>query len=316
MNLLVNYVAQPRRSSPLNLAVARVIVCFYAAWKVATYPFSGLRDLPESLFLSNPLAPQNNFLALPGDLLRWLPWEQATIVVCLSLVAIGWRTGFSACVAALLLAHLSGLNYLIVNEKTFLLTVYFLVLYGIYRAEDPLRLDSLRTPRRPPPSSSRTKDYPMSALRLFLIVFSLIYFFAGVAKWKGGGMSLAWADADNLRLILQHNALYHLHETPRAAAWLLRQDGLLAAAGLTTLLLEFGFFLAVLARAPIAPFVLGLCGMHLAIVATMHLNYFTDMAVFHALFLPWDDLAARCAPGRRLLARIQRPAVTSAVEVS
>lgn len=302
MTLFVNYVARPTRSSPVNLAVARVIVCVYAGWKVSTYPFSGLRDFPGSLFLTNPLAQQNRFFAQPPGVLAWIPWEQAAIVVCLAMVAIGWRTGFAAAIGALLLAHLSGLNYLIINEKTFLLTVYFLIFYGIYRAEDPLRLDAPRnaSPPAPPNPTNPPAAHRMSALRLFLIAFAAIYFFAGFSKWKSGVMGLAWADADNLRLILQHNALYHLHETPRAAAWILESDFLLASGGLATLFLELGFLVAVLARAPIAPFVLGLCGLHLAIAATMHLNYFTDMAVFHALFVPWDALAARCAAGRRL----------------
>lgn len=304
----LNYQRVRTRPGALNLAVARVLVCLYAAWKVATYPFPALAHFPPFLFLANPLAPQNHAFALPPALLGWVPAEQTAIVICLLLVALGWQTGLAAALGALLLAHLSGLNYLLVNERTFLLTVYFLILYALWRHDDPFRLDALLAARRatpfagsPAPSPAVAgapprREHPHHALRLFQVAFALIYFFTGIAKLRGGGFSLAWASADNLRLILQHNALYHLHELPRAAAWMLDQNLLLAAAAGTTLALELGFLPALLLRAPITPFVVGLAGMHLAILATMHLNYFTDMVVFFAVFLPWDHWLGSALP--------------------
>jgi hypothetical protein len=300
MSLFVNYVAHPARSTPLNLAVARILVCLYAAWKVGTYPFGGLADFPAFLFLDNPLAQQNNFFAMPHAWLRFIPLEQALIVVCLLLVALGWRVGVTAFLGAFLLAHLSGLNFLIINEKTFLLTIYFLIFCGLFRKYDGLTpgdLKRLLAGTTAPPRSTGT-DFPMPALRAFLVTFSLIYFFTGVAKWQGGGLSLAWANAENIRIIVQSNALYHIHETPLVASWIMPHDAIFAGAGLLTLLLELGFVAAVLARWSITPFILGLACMHAGILATMHLNYLSDMAVFYAVFIPWDSLVARLARRR------------------
>lgn len=292
MRIFVNYVASPGRATPLNLAVARIIVGLYAAWKVATYPFAGIRDFPHFLLLANPLAPQNAFFARASGTLAWIPAAQLAIVLCLIVFASGRWTRLAAGGGALLLAGLSGLNYLIVNERTFLLTVYFLIFYGLYCSADRGRLE-VRSCRSGASTRDAAPRYPLSALRLFQIVFAAIYFFTGVAKIKGGGMSLAWADAANVRLVLQHNAVYHLHEMPRVAAAILPHDAILGGIGIATLALELGFLPALLLRAPIGPFALGLVGMHLGILATMHLNYLTDMAVFFALFVAWDDLAVR-----------------------
>lgn len=295
MSLFINYMARPERSSPVNIAAARILVGLYAAWKVGTYPFAELAGFPALLFTQHDLAAQNYFFAAGPGWFRFIPVEQTLIVICLLLVAVGWRTGVTAFTAALLLAHLSGLNYLISNEKTFLLYIYFLILYGLYHQHDPLTLDRLLAHRSrrdadPAPPSAR---YPMPALRLFLLVFSLVYFFTGVAKWQGGGHSLAWAAPENIRLIVHKNALYHIHEWPPLAEALMSYDIVFALAGALTLLLELGFFVAVILRGPITPFILGLAGMHAGILATMQLNYLADMAIFYAVFLPWDDLITR-----------------------
>lgn len=308
MSLFINYWARPRRASPLNLMVARMLVGLYAAWKVGTYPFAELASFPPFLFLENELARQNTFFAPSPEYLSLIPWEQALLVVCLLLVAAGWRLGLTAGLSAALLAHLSGLNYLIINEKTFLPIVYFLIFCGLYRHQDSGTWDRWRRSRGQAPESLKASLlqhnagpppaalYPPSALRAFLLTFSLIYFFTGWAKWCGGGHGWAWAAAENVRLIVQKNALYHIHEMPPAASLVMPHDLAFAVMGNATLLLELGFVLAVLARLPITPFILGLAGMHAGILATMQLNYLTDMLPLYALFLPWDGLARRLAP--------------------
>ncbi len=304
LKAFINYVATPARDTPLNLAVARELVSLYAAWKVGTYPFSSLATFPDFLFADSRWAPQNAFFAGCADGLPWIPLEQGLVVVCLLLVAIGWRLGVTSFLSALLLAHLSGLNYLISNEKTFLLTIYFLIGLGLYRHQDVLTLDRWKTGRTirggdlhaalhaPQPPAC-----PMHALRFFLVVFGLIYFFTGWAKFLGGHGSLQWAAAENIRLVIHKNALYHIHQWPAAAAALLPHDLPFAVAGGLTLLLELGFILAILLRRPITPFVAGLFVMHSGILATMHLNYLTDMAVFYAVFLPWDTWSRRLGRG-------------------
>ena len=294
MKGFINYVATPTRNTPLNLAVSRVLISLYAAWKVGTYPFAALRDYPPFLLADCRWAPQNTFFAWPSAVVAWIPWEQGLTVLCLLLVAAGWRLGLTTFAAAFLLSHLAGLNFLISNEKTFLLTIYFLIGIGLYRQHDTLTLvrrwshDSVR---------ATNKETPMSALRFFQVVFGVIYFFTGWAKFIGGHYSLHWAAAENIRLVIHKNALYHIHQWPAAAAAILPHDLPFALAGGITLALELGFIVAILLRLPITPFILGLLGMHSGIFATMHLNYLADMAVFYAAFLPWDAWLTKPAQG-------------------
>ena len=285
MTLFVNYVAHPGRGSTLNLTVARVLVCLFAAWKVGTYAFTGLTAFPAFLFAESPVV-QNRWLAPMQGCPAWVAWEQAATVLCLLLVAAGWRVRLSAFAAAALLTHLAGLNLLLVNEKTFLFPVYFLILYALLAPGDRVAIAR---------EGASVPEYRLHTLRWFLVVFSLIYFFTGLAKLQGGDLTLAWAGAENIRIILQHNALTHLHVQPAAASWIVGYDALLAAIGGVTLFLELGFLVAVLCRWPIAPFVLGLACMHTGILATMHLNYLTDMLVCYAVFVPWDSLRAFAA---------------------
>ena len=286
MRGFINYVATPTRNTPINLAVSRVLISLYAAWKVGTYPFTGISTYPPFLLADCRWAPQNEFLAWPSAMMSWIPWEQGLIVICLLLVAAGWRLGLTTFAAAFLLSHLAGLNFLISNEKTFLLTIYFLIGIGLYRQHDTLTLvrrwsqGSVRSPN---------EKIPMNALRFFQVVFGLIYFFTGWAKFIGGHYSLHWAAAENIRLVIHKNALYHIHQWPAVAAAMLPHDLPFALAGGIALALELGFIVAILLRLPVTPFILGLLGMHSGIFATMHLNYLSDMAVFYAAFLPWDE---------------------------
>jgi len=283
----VNYLAHPVRSSPLNLIVARVIISLYALWKIGTYPFGGLADFPEFLFMADTHAVQNQFFAFPQPPVEWVRWEQGIICLCLVLFGLGWRTGLTSVLAAFLLSHLSGLNYLIATEKTFLPIIYFLILYGLFRHELEGR----------PGVEAGARKYRMSCLTWFLVGLSLLYFFTGFAKFKGGGWSFDWAAGSNLRAILWHNAMYHIHETPPVMAWLLPHGLVCTIIGWSTMALELGFAVAVLMRRSITPFVLGLAGMHAGIVLTMQVNYLGDFGVLYLTLIPWDDVVARWRRG-------------------
>lgn len=285
MTFFVNYMAFPCRRTTFNLTVARMLICAYGIWKVGSYPFGGLADYPMFVFTAEPLAAQNFFFAMPVSWLSLVVWEQAAICACLFLLGIGWRIGLMSFLAAFLLSHLSGLNYLIVNEKTFLPIIYFLILYGLFRGEQQTNASGM----------GDRAGCRLSCLRWFLLTLSLIYFFTGYAKLLGGGMSFDWASAANIRGIIQHNAIYHIHQLPRVADWVLSHDILCAMMGWSAMLLELGFVVAVLCRGSITPFILGLFAMHLGILLTMQLNYLTDMGILFLVFVPWDDIRTRIA---------------------
>jgi hypothetical protein len=277
LTLFVNYFARPERTFVFNLTMARIIICIYGMWKIATYPFSGMVGYPEFMFMSDLRATNNYFFNLPESWLWIIPWEQTAIVFLLALVCIGWRIGITAFLAALLLSHLSGLNYLLISDKTYLPIIYFLILFGIYRHEN----------------DGESRSFKLSPLKWFLLLHSLLYFFTGVAKIKGGGLDMEWAYAENIRRILQLNALSHISEMPAVAAWVIPSDSICLLLGIGTLFLELGFFVAVLARLNITPFILGLAAMHIGILLTMQVNYFTDMGVLFLLMVPWDEVRER-----------------------
>lgn len=284
MSLFINYVAHPERTSPFNLTMSRIIISIYGIWKVATYPFRGLSTYPAFAFTADAFTTPVHFLASIKLSAGLIAAEQAAVCILLVMFGLGWRTGLSAFLAAILLSHIAGLNYLLVNEKTFLPIIYFLIFFALFRDEE-------KTPVRGEDASPGR--YRMTSLALFLVVLSLIYFFTGWAKVKGGGLSLAWAEGANIKAILHHNSLYHIHTYPDVTSWLLSRSVWCSLLGISTLLLELGFVVAVLGRLPITPFVIGLAGMHAGIVLTMQVNYLSDMAALYLIFLPWDDWTSR-----------------------
>lgn len=306
MTIFINYFARATRASSLNLAVARVIICLYGAWKVATYPFVDLAGWPAFIFQAHRLA-----RFTPGGMQAWwIIGEQILIVACLLLVAIGWRRAWAIPIGACLLAHLAVLNYPIVNEKTFLPIVYFLIFYGLFRQTDSFTWDRYReSSQRGAAELQASLQNPrpaagveLNSLKWFLVTLGLIYFFTGWCKIRIGQLDqfAAWAVPENMRLILEHNALYHIHHVPPLMEWLRTHPWALWPMGLGTLVLELGFVVAILARRRITLFMFALAAMHLGILLTMGLNYLSDMAILYLAFVPWDSVVARLSRGRSL----------------
>lgn len=306
MNAFINYFANDTRPSSLNLAVARVIVCFYAAWKVATYPFTGLADWPVFFFQNDAIARFTLF----GLNAWWIATEQFLIVACLFLVAVGWRRVWAIAIGVCLLAHLSAINHAVINEKMFLPIIYFLIVYGLFRQADSFTWDRYReSAHRGGTELQASLQNPrgatgvrLAALKWFLLTLGLIYFFTGWCKLRILHIDrfADWAAPENMRLMLEHNALYHIHHVPPLMEWLRTHEWLFLPMGVGTLALELGFLAAILARRRITFFVLGLAAMHLGILLTMDLNYLSDMAILYLAFVPWDSLSARLSRGRSL----------------
>ena len=303
--MFINYFRSARRSTCLNLAIARIIICFYCIWKVSTFPFGELAAFPEAFF-------EGNSHAILGMWRFTHPWiliaEQVVAVVCLIFVMVGFRTGFFSFVAALLITHLAGLSFAVTAYKTFLLPAYFLIFYGIYRTQDLLTVDHFCSMGSVPQghlnqrlqSAESAPAATLSALKWLLLCMAAIYFFTGFGKFKVAGWDFDWAAAENIRLSLLHNAINRGISLPPLGGLLLEHPWILGLMGAGTLLLELGFVVVVLCGGPITPFILGLAGMHFGILLTMHVNYLTDMMFIYAAFLAWDSLAGRLQRGRNL----------------
>lgn len=299
--LLVNYYAQPERETPFNLAVARVMLGLYLIWKLASYQLERLQEFPVFLFTDHRFGV---FLLSP-EWLQWLPWERNLAIVLLLLFVLGWRLAWSSFFSALLIAHMIALHYVVTNSgTTFLPGVYALLLWGIFRHTDELSLDGRR--RRKLSASHEVavqRPADMAILKWLLVILATTYFLTGFWKLRGAGAE--WATADNLNRMLHFEALMHLREVPPAAQLLLDHPTLSWLSAVATLVLECGFLLAVLLRAPIAPFILGLGTMHALIFFSMEIFFF-DQYLLYLLFVPWDRVWERI--------RGRRAAVTAALE--
>lgn len=290
MEWFVNYWHEPRRATSLNIALARIFVCLLAAWKVTAYPFSGVAAFPADLVNSGAPGLWSVWPAYG----QWIGWEQAIAVICLLGCAFGLAPGFTAITAAAIISHLTAVVWPICNEKTWLPTVYFLLLYGLLRHEDHYvvwprpRARSALDPGRE--GASPVRGATLDSLRWFLITLALVYFFAGLHKLRSGGWAIEWASPVNMSRMLEDRALCRGTPLPPAAAWLAHSPLMLSAVGSATIVLELGLLAAVLSNRLLTPCFLGLALMHLGIHATMSVNYFTDMGAMYLVFVPWDSL--------------------------
>lgn len=276
------------------MTVARVILCSYVAWKLAVFPFFRVPAIPPALYAGNALT----FFPF----LRWgnpaaFLIEQAIGVVALACCACGFFPRASSFIAAMVLTHLSGVSFAAVNEKLFLPFAYFLIFFGIYGGGR----------REGTTPDSEAAPCHLEPLRWLLLALALIYFFTGYCKVRGGGWTLPWASPENQARLLLHVAAVRGIPVASEAGILFDNPWMLRITGLVTLALELGFLPAVLAGWSITPFIVGLAGMHLAILFTMDVDYFSSMAVLYAAFFAWDRLAERVGLVHRALAARAAP---------
>lgn len=292
MEGFVNYWHQPRRATSLNLGVARVFVCLLAAGKVFAYPFAGIAEYPTELVEAG--AP--GLWALWPGYGHWIAWEQCFAVVCLIACALGIAPGFTAVTAAAIISHLTAVVWPVCLEKTWLPTVYFLLLYAVFRHEDRLRIWTAQkigdaAVSRRTGSDPSAQATGLHSLKWFLVTISLIYFFAGLHKLENGGWSIEWVSPVNMSRMIEKRAFMRGNPVPPLGAWLQQSPIMLGVVGSTSVALELGLLVSVLTNRLLTPCLLGLAAMHLGIWGAMSLNYFTDMGAMYLVFVPWDSLA-------------------------
>ncbi len=290
MDWFVNYWHSPSRSTSLNLAIARFWVCSLAALKVMAYPFAGVSAFPPELF------PAHAQVFWPQTMQhgQWIGWEQTLVTCCLGACAIGVAPGITAFLSAFLLSHLTALVWPISFEKTWLLAIYFLLLYGLYRHDDHLVFwpkkspDGSRFSREPEPA--KTDGVQLNALKWFLVTIAVIYFFTGLHKLNEGGWKVEWASSLNMTRMLERRAYTRGEILSPLSQWLVSHPFLLGGLGWGTLTLELGLLVAVFTNRLLTPCLLGLAFMHLSIWDSMRVNYFTDFVAMYLVFIPWDTI--------------------------
>lgn len=314
--MVLNYLRTRERDSPVNLAVARVGLGAYLVWKLVWYEPRLWTDLPFVGFAGYVWA------IPPGTVLvaeKWLA------IAALLAFAVGYRIRWTGLVASLLVFHLASVRFT-VNTSGGTTALFFaasmLVFFALYSHEDDLSLDALRRtgtrpigtltaflkrdrdaagrsvgPAAPSRGSARSttaaftdaaaavpRSFRTTPLLYSQLLLAVIYFGAGLAKVIRGGPG--WVAPDNLsRIILVRNELNAMPVD--VGYWVIQYPGLVSLLAVGTIVLELGLLVALLARWPVWPVVVGIVGMHLAILPTMGMFFFDPLVLF-ALFVPWD----------------------------
>ena len=306
MTFFLNYLRSDQRATCLNLAIARLVLCTYGIWKVASYPYVAAVSFPVDFLAWDAGKVLGAFRwASP----HWMALEQGVTIVLLVSCALGFARAFSSFTAAFLITHMSGLAFAAENEKSILNLTFFLIFYGIFRRADLISLDVYLGYRKSTSAELKSvlqkpresRPVRLEALKWFLVTLALIYFFTGFSKWQAGGWTLAWGSWENIRLAILNNAVGRTLAISPVGEFLAGQPLLLSIAGYGTLFLELGFLPAVLLGLPITPFIVCLAGMHAVILLAMDVNYLADMVFFYAAFFAWDSLAARMQARRNLM---------------
>lgn len=183
--------------------------------------------------------------------------------------------------------------------------MYFLVLFGLYREQDELSVDGLRQDGTVSISALRARiesplreSYPMTALKWNLLVVSVVYLGSGFDKLVESG--IGWAAPDNLSRILLVWTTLNTHPIPLGEA-VLEFPVVVGIAAASTLILEVGLIVAVLAGVTIVPFALGIIGMQ-AVVGIALGPFFRRVRLFRDV----RRLGQALRPGRAMATKRYR----------
>ncbi|MWG33672.1 DCC1-like thiol-disulfide oxidoreductase family protein [Halomarina oriensis] len=293
---VVNYFGSAERETPLNLALARVLVAAVVVWRVVWIDWFEVTEAPYVLF------EEYRFFLPPDPLV--LVAEQWLLVAALLAVAVGYRLRLSTFLAAVLLGHQTAVLFLFKTHgpvTVLFFFVYMLLFMGLYHDPDALTVDGFRHAATDSIDtvvdrlkSPLDRGYSVDALTMPLLAIGVVYFGSGVDKLLQSG--LAWAAPSNLsRIILFRTVHYDLPIT--LGVRLLDYPLLIAAMSAATLAAEVGLLVLVLTRRSITLPVVLLLGMKLGTLVTVNIIFVDAFFVFGA-FLAWDRLHERLASDR------------------
>lgn len=289
----VNYHAYPTRWTPLNLAVARVILGSYLIWKTMWYDWR--------VIAATPFRVEEGYLwAIPPASV--LVVEKYLLIVTLLLFVVGYRLRLTAFLSSLLVAHLATVRfslYLGGMTTALFIAAYALLFFGLYARQDKLSVDSLRRATTQSPVELRdhlTRPLAMAfradPLRLLLLALGVIYFGSGVDKLRAGG--LAWFDSVHLTRVLVTRTAFYGYDLGLGKL-LVDVPAIAILSSWGTLAVELGILIAVLIGAPVTIPMFVLLGFMILIPVTMGI-LFADVLFFIAMLFAWDRLDRALSP--------------------
>lgn len=293
----VNYFGDSTRETPLNLALARVIIAGMLIWRFLWIDWFEIMEAPFVLF------EEYAFVLPPHPIV--LVAEQWLLVGTLLAFAVGYRLRLTTFLSAVLLGHQATILFLYKSHgpvTVLFLIVYVLVFLGIYHEADPLTVDGFRhaasdsidtvVDRLKSPGD---REYRFDGLKYSLLAIGIVYFGSGYDKFFPD-FNYEWALPPNLsRIITYFNAQYDLPIT--LGVQLLDYPLLIGAMATLTLVAELGLLVAILStRSVTLPIVL-LLGMKVGTLLTVNI-IFIDVFFVFAAFFAWDRIHERLASDR------------------
>lgn len=299
--MFANYVADGPRRSPVNLAVARLVLGVWVTWKTVWYNWPQHVEAPYRLMAAPP-----HEWGIPMAAPRILVVEQWLLIGLVWLFVLGYRIRLTGTVSAVLLAHLGVVRETLVNSGevgSLFLGSLFILFFALYAEMDCLSVDGFRSTRTQSVTaladrlqSGPTRTFRMPALRYALLTLALLFFSTGASKVVAGN-GLGFVAPDNLtRLLLVRSYIYPWHDVQ-----LLLVDypiiGVLG--GIGTLALELGFIIAVISGIGFVAMSVGLVAFTLSNAVLLGI-LFVDNLFFVALFLAYDRAFERLATDREI----------------
>jgi predicted DCC family thiol-disulfide oxidoreductase YuxK len=299
--MIVNYVRDATRDSPVNIAVARVVLAGYLVWKTLPYDWLLVAQAPFAGFATYRFAipPWPELLVVE----KWL------LMALLCCFAVGYRIRVTALGAALIVGHFGMVRFVLNTSggaTALFFSAWYLLFFALYAGDetDGLSVDAVRRTGTQSLDELRAvlkddggeRTYTMAPLRWSLLAFAIIYFGSGVSKLYTAG--LAWFAPSNLSQNLYFFNVVGTHPLGIGAT-LVEYPLLVSALAVGTVVLEVGLLLVILLGLPVWPVVLGLLGMHTGVALLMGIVFF-DVVPMFALFVAWDRLYARAVRTDRL----------------
>jgi len=273
-------------SSPVDLGVGRL---FFFAGVFATYAtedFSAWGGVSDAFWLPLPLFTLLHLKPLAPDVLAVLQvvWRAALL-----LSAVGLFTRASMVVASLLGVYLLGLPHNFGQTYHFdAVLVIAMCILACSQAADACSIDVLL---RDHPAPRRSGEYAWP-IRAIWVAVSLVFFAAGLAKLRYGG--LAWITSGNMSILLTR-ALYHVSDADpltSAGLWIAAHHWLASAVAAAAVTTEVSFPAALISRRARMVLVPAAIAMLVAIRLLMGPT-FGGFLIVNVFWVPWCALVVR-----------------------
>jgi len=297
--MFVNYFTDEARSSPINLAIARLVLGFWVIWKTIWYDWPRMVESPYRLTT-------NWEWAVPTAAPWILTVQQWLLIGMVGFFIVGYRVRVTAAVSSLLLAYLGNIRTTVNvsgEASNLYLGALILLFFALYAETDELSIDGAwRTPSNSPRRtverivSSTDRSFPMPALKYNLVLLAMLYFSSGLSKILTHG-GIGFVAPDHLtRLILIRSSRYPWYEAQKIVV---EYPILASIGGIATMVLELGTLVAVVTGVGFSLFMTGLVAFAASNVIFLGI-FFSDNLFFVGMFFAFDRLYAKLVRDRQL----------------